>query len=175
MSQYQDEYTQYAYAQSLFPQPYSHNDYSLEVGTYPVANHHQARRARTLSTVSSITINSPKLTPGEILDITTWAEAIAMNARQGFYPDPNKVIVECIAYLEKFTKLTGPERKNIAIQICGKILDDASGLDISTNLSSTIDLIVDLTKGKYDINKIEKAATGCLGLMFGAGKKYAKK
>jgi hypothetical protein len=84
------------------------------------------------------------------------------------------MIVECMSYVEKIRNLNGLERKDIAVQLCGQIFKRISGLDVTSTLSSTIDLIIDLTKGKYDINKIEKCATGCLSLGFATGKKYKK-
>ena len=113
---------------------------------------------------TGFTVISSKLSTSEISTLIQWTENLYKNAQGGLYSDPNLIIVECITYMEKFKNLTGAERKDITIQICSQVLNRVSGLDASGTLSTTIDLLVDLTKGKYDINKIQKVATGCLGL-----------
>jgi hypothetical protein len=121
-----------------------------------------------------ITLHHSKLTHTEIEGIITWGEGLIVDARKGMYPDPTKVIVECIQYLERFRKLNGLERKDLALQLCGQILHRITGVDTTHTISSTIDIVVDLTKGKYDINKIEKCTTGCLGVLFKCLRKNRK-
>lgn len=72
--------------------------------------------------------------------------------------------------------IKGPEQKDLAIKI---VLEIASGANLPENhlilikdlvdgglISDTIDIIVDATKGKLDVNKVTEVAKGCFARCF---------
>ena len=74
------------------------------------------------------------------------------------------IIVKHAMEIVELTELKGEEQKNMAIKLIKsftKDLDDIKILIDDETLSSTIDLIVDATKGKLNINLKKKLKRFC--------------
>tara|TARA_B100000282_G_C31544463_1_gene404532 strand:- start:93 stop:437 length:345 start_codon:yes stop_codon:yes gene_type:complete len=73
----------------------------------------------------------------------------------------------------EITKLKGSAQKELAIRLVRKIIVDAPISDSKEKLlldmidqgvlGNTVDLIVDASRGKLDINTVVKVASGCCG------------
>lgn len=124
------------------------------------------------ATLPSSTVFCPKLSSDDRHKVNIWIQKMMQSARQGSMPDVNVLVVGAMEMVEKFTNLNGPEKKDLAIQMVNFIVKDVTGVDAGSTLSSTVDLIVDLTKGKFDINNTQKCASSCLTLGFRCVKRH---
>ena len=85
-------------------------------------------------------------------------------------------VIKIMELIEK-TKVKGADQKTLLIDILVEIYSDKNipiGEEkrafvlsfIQNDLPTTIDVIVDASKGKFDINKVEKVTTSCISLLF---------
>lgn len=77
------------------------------------------------------------------------------------------ILIEIMESMEEISTEEGTNKKEKAIAIYDTVLKDLDMyVDDDKLVDKTIDIVVDLTKGKYNINKIKKVGLSCLPNLF---------
>lgn len=73
---------------------------------------------------------------------------------------------------DKFKNTTGQDKKDIVLYVIEQVIESATGFDIDMDeIKDTIDLIVDISRGKAKLHKVRKLFRGCCLFV---SKKYIK-
>jgi hypothetical protein len=77
---------------------------------------------------------------------------------QSFKQNATKLTTIGVEFADKFTSLSGRDKKSIALFIAKELIATFTEVKIDETLADTIDVIVDLSRGKFNISKMKEVA-----------------